>query len=81
MSETTTAPEVRAGRCQCGDITYEVTGAPDDPHLCSCGHCTLLSGSPAMSWVGFRNTLTVTGIQPPLNRFRFDTGTPILLRV
>ncbi|MFE9354910.1 GFA family protein [Streptomyces olivaceoviridis] len=62
MSETTTAPEVRAGRCQCGDITYEVTGAPDDPHLCSCRHCTLLSGSPAMSWVGFRKkALTWTG--------------------
>ncbi|MGW2773447.1 hypothetical protein ACWC4C_13110 [Streptomyces olivaceoviridis] len=27
------------------------------------------------------DTLTVTGIEPPLSRFRFDTGIPILLRV
>ncbi|WP_326812353.1 GFA family protein [Streptomyces scopuliridis] len=62
MTELTTAPDLRTGRCQCGHIAYEVTGVPDDPHLCSCDHCTLLSGSPAMSWVGFRRvTLTWTG--------------------
>ncbi|WP_268894194.1 GFA family protein [Streptomyces sp. 1-11] len=39
-----------------------MTGAPDDPHLCSCEHCTLLSGSPAMAWAGFRReALTWTG--------------------
>ncbi|WP_302062027.1 GFA family protein [Streptomyces sp. A3M-1-3] len=30
--------------------------------MCSCEHCTLLSGSPAMAWVGFRReTLNWTG--------------------
>ncbi|MGW9129997.1 GFA family protein [Streptomyces sp. NPDC055681] len=63
MTESTTTPDLRTGRCQCGDIAYEVTGVPDDPHLCSCEHCTLLSGSPAMSWVGFRReTLIWTGL-------------------
>ncbi|MEU5100957.1 MULTISPECIES: GFA family protein [unclassified Streptomyces] len=62
MTEPTAARDQRTGRCQCGDIAYEVTGAPDDPHLCSCEHCTLLSGSPAMAWVGFRREeLTWTG--------------------
>ncbi|WP_330242995.1 MULTISPECIES: GFA family protein [unclassified Streptomyces] len=63
MTESTTTPDLRTGRCQCGDVAYEVTGVPDDPHLCSCEHCTLLSGSPAMSWVGFRReTLIWTGL-------------------
>ncbi|WP_449658019.1 GFA family protein [Streptomyces lonegramiae] len=62
MTEPTATRDQRTGRCLCGDITYEVTGAPDDPHLCSCEHCTLLSGSPAMAWVGFRREeLTWTG--------------------
>ncbi|MGW7469289.1 GFA family protein [Streptomyces xantholiticus] len=62
MTGQTDAPELRTGRCQCGDIAYEVTGTPDDPHLCSCEHCTHLAGGPAMSWVGFRRkSLTWTG--------------------
>ncbi|WP_394426496.1 GFA family protein [Streptomyces sp. SGAir0957] len=48
------APRVRTGGCLCGDIKYEVTGDPDDPHLCSCQHETKLSGGPAVLWVGFR---------------------------
>lgn len=32
MTGPTAALELRTGRCQCGDITYEVTGTPDDPH-------------------------------------------------
>jgi hypothetical protein len=33
-----------------------------DRELCSCEHCTLLSGSPATAWVGFRREdLTWTG--------------------
>ncbi|MGP3691024.1 GFA family protein [Streptomyces sp. IBSNAI002] len=51
MTGPTTA--VRTGGCQCGNIRYEASGVPDDPHLCSCEHCTLMSGSPAMLWVGF----------------------------
>ncbi|MGW1029857.1 GFA family protein [Streptomyces sp. NPDC002577] len=62
MTGPTAAPELRTGRCQCGDIAYGVTGTPDDPHLCSCKHCTLISGSPAMAWGGFRrDELTWTG--------------------
>lgn len=55
-------PTVRAGHCQCGDIAYQVTGDPDDPHLCSCPHETRISGGPAVLWVGFRkDTLSWTG--------------------
>ena len=62
MAESTAASALRTGHCQCGAIAYEVTGTPDDPHLCSCEHCTRLSGAPAMAWVGFRREeLTWTG--------------------
>lgn len=55
-------PGLRTGRCQCGHIAYEVTGSPDDPHLCSCEHDTRISGGPAVLWVGFRREeLTWTG--------------------
>ncbi|KAF3470027.1 GFA family protein [Streptomyces sp. Tu 3180] len=55
-------PEVRTGRCECGHITYEVAGIPDDPHLCSCPHETRISGGPAVLWVGFpKTTLAWTG--------------------
>lgn len=48
----TPAP-VRTGHCQCGRISYQVTGIPNDPHLCSCVHETRISGGPAVLWVGF----------------------------
>lgn len=47
-------PKVRTGGCECGATRYEVTGDPDDPHLCSCRHETRISGGPAVLWVGFR---------------------------
>ncbi|MFC9131346.1 GFA family protein [Streptomyces sp. NPDC057099] len=63
MLESTTAPTLRTGRCQCGDIAYEVAGAPYDPHLCSCRHEKRLSGGPAVLWVGFpKSTLAWTGL-------------------
>ncbi|MFC8125950.1 GFA family protein [Streptomyces sp. NPDC057302] len=46
-------PRVRTGGCLCGHIQYEVTGDPDDPHLCACRHETRISGAPAVLWVGF----------------------------
>ncbi|GGZ25211.1 GFA family protein [Streptomyces nitrosporeus] len=46
-------PPVRTGHCQCGRISYQVSGVPDDPHLCSCAHETRISGGPAVLWVGF----------------------------
>lgn len=53
---------VRTGHCQCGGISYQVSGIPDDPHLCSCDHETRISGGPAVLWVGFPlNSLTWTG--------------------
>ncbi|MFJ7969638.1 GFA family protein [Streptomyces sp. NPDC096324] len=53
---------VRTGHCQCGRISYQVTGLPDDPHLCSCIHETRISGGPAVLWVGFPlDTLIWTG--------------------
>ena len=64
MSDSTVeAGQERTGRCQCGATTYTVTGAPFDPHLCSCPHCSRLAGGPTMLWVGFQ-TLTWTGAQP-----------------
>lgn len=44
---------IRTGHCQCGRISYQVNGIPDDPHLCSCVHDTRISGGPAVLWVGF----------------------------
>ncbi|MFK0047842.1 GFA family protein [Streptomyces sp. NPDC090741] len=53
---------VRTGHCQCGRISYQVSGVPDDPHLCSCVHETRISGGPAVLWVGFHlDSLTWTG--------------------
>ncbi|WP_455711187.1 GFA family protein [Streptomyces atroolivaceus] len=54
---------VRTGHCQCGRISYQVTGVPDDLHLCSCVHETRISGVPAVLWVGFPlNSLIWTGL-------------------
>lgn len=44
---------VRTGGCLCGHTQYEVTGDPDDPHLCACRHETRISGAPTVLWVGF----------------------------
>lgn len=53
---------VRTGHSECGHTRYEVTGEPDDPHLCSCRHETRISGGPAVLWVGFRReSLTWVG--------------------
>ncbi|GGQ90201.1 hypothetical protein GCM10010216_60790 [Streptomyces flaveolus] len=51
MTEPTTAPVPRTGGCQCGEISYAVTGAPDDPRLCSCpaGHSFRESAVPWMT--------------------------------
>jgi hypothetical protein len=50
---TVNTGKARTGGCLCGDIRYEVTGAEDFPHTCSCEHCQKLSGGPMMSWVSF----------------------------
>ncbi|WP_406498259.1 GFA family protein [Streptomyces sp. NBC_00846] len=62
MAESIVVPDLWTGHCQCGDHAYEASGIPNDPHLCSCEHCTRLSGAPAMAWVGFhRDALKWTG--------------------
>ncbi|MGW9452917.1 GFA family protein [Streptomyces sp. NPDC055632] len=43
----------RTGHCACGRISYQVSGIPDDPHLCSCERDTRVCGGPAVLWVGF----------------------------
>ncbi|WP_406011894.1 GFA family protein [Streptomyces sp. NBC_00984] len=58
--------EVFTGGCLCGQLRFEATGEPYDPHLCSCPHCTRLSGGAFMTWVGFRRTaFTWTGPGTP----------------
>ncbi|WP_455772213.1 GFA family protein [Streptomyces lydicus] len=53
---------MRTGRCQCGNVAYQVVGDPIDPHLCACPHDTRISGGPAVLWVGFpANSLKWTG--------------------
>lgn len=47
MAESIVVPDLWTGHCQCGDHAYEASGIPNDPHLCSCEHCTRLSGAPA----------------------------------
>jgi hypothetical protein len=32
------------GRCNCGEITFRVTGTPEDAALCHCGQCRKQSG-------------------------------------
>lgn len=61
---STTGPQapIRTGHCACGHISYQVSGIPDDPHLCSCERETRVSGGPAVLWVGFpKDSLIWTG--------------------
>ena len=58
----TTEPASRTGSCQCRAVTYAVTGPVRDSYLCSCAHCSRISGAPAVWWVAFRrDALTWTG--------------------
>lgn len=41
------------GGCLCGHIRFKATGAPANPHACSCVTCQQHSGSPALLWVEF----------------------------
>lgn len=42
-----------AGRCHCGAIRYEVSGAPASVVLCHCADCRRSSGAPMVAWAGF----------------------------
>ncbi len=41
------------GKCLCGTTTYVSTGAPINPHLCSCTMCQRSSGAPTVAWLAF----------------------------
>jgi hypothetical protein len=46
MTGPTSTPEPSTGGCRRGAIAYEVTGSPDDPHLCSCAARAAVPNSP-----------------------------------
>jgi hypothetical protein len=41
------------GRCHCGAVRYEVTGAPAYSGLCHCTDCRRHSGAPMVGWAAF----------------------------
>lgn len=50
------------GRCQCGAIHYEASGAPAYSALCHCGDCRRSAGAPMVGWALFpEDALRVTG--------------------
>lgn len=50
------------GGCLCGDIRYEVSAEPANPHFCSCRQCQRWSGAPVVAWVDFPlNALAYVG--------------------
>jgi hypothetical protein len=48
-----TNPESFEGGCLCGAIRFRTTGAPGQPHTCSCDSCRRHSGALTLSWVEF----------------------------
>jgi len=50
------------GRCQCGDITYELDGEPLHSALCHCADCRRSAGAPMVGWAMFaQDNVHVTG--------------------
>lgn len=50
------------GRCQCGDISYEVEGDPLYSALCHCADCRRSAGAPMVGWALFsEDKVRVTG--------------------
>jgi len=48
-----TAKETHTGRCLCGEVRYEVSGASVWKSICYCASCTRAAGAPATAWAGF----------------------------
>jgi hypothetical protein len=44
------------GRCHCGAIQYELTGAPKWTSLCHCTDCRRSAGAPMVAWAAFPET-------------------------
>lgn len=54
--------KVRTGGCLCGAIRFEASGAPLNPHTCSCTMCQRHTGALTAVWVEFpRDTVRWTG--------------------
>lgn len=45
----------QTGRCQCGAISYEVTGAPRHSAACWCDDCRASAGATPVVWALFSN--------------------------
>lgn len=54
-----------SGGCQCGDVRYELSAAPDRVSICHCRDCQKSSGAPMVAWAAM-----------PAERFRLTKGTP-----
>lgn len=54
-----------AGGCQCGEVRYELSEAPDRVSVCHCRDCQKSSGAPLVAWA-----------MMPAGRFRLTKGTP-----
>ena len=53
------------GGCQCGQVRYELSGAPMHHTLCHCIDCRRSAGAPVVGWMGFpAEALTVTAGAP-----------------
>ncbi|KZN47042.1 GFA family protein [Pseudoalteromonas luteoviolacea] len=45
--------KVYQGGCLCGNIRFEASGPPKNPHTCSCKMCQRHGGSLTQAWVEF----------------------------
>ena len=53
--------ETLSGGCLCGDVRYEVSGAPVYVFHCHCSMCRRAGGAPFQTWAGLEaGALTVT---------------------
>ena len=53
--------ETLSGGCLCGDVRYEVQGAPVHVFHCHCSMCRRAGGTAFQTWAGFEaDALTVT---------------------
>ena len=53
--------EILSGGCLCGDVRYEIRGAPVHVFHCHCSMCRRAGGTAFQTWAGFGDdALTVT---------------------
>lgn len=46
-------PDVYTGGCLCGQIRYQIQGAPFAADYCHCASCQKTSGAPVVAWADF----------------------------